>query len=165
MENVVDTQENEKLKAKKVFIARTILFCIFGCVLPFVFIAWRFEIFSNGGSHISLTGWGVIGILILFFFILYCLKILKNSIPFSMTYQILSGLIKVILPLILVYLIVNAIEGSIRQFKQALFVVIGCEAIAIVINPFPKYMHDKGIEKTENLMDTFITKWKKKDGE
>lgn len=162
METAVETNEN---KDKKVFIARTILFCIFGCILPFVFIAWRFEIFSNGGSHISLTGWGIIGIMIVFFFVLYCLKILKNSIPFSMTYQILSGLIKVILPLLLVYLVVNAIEGSIHQFKQALFVVIGCESVAIVINPFPKYMHDKGIEKAENLMDMFITKFKKKDGE
>lgn len=163
METVVDT-EKEELKAKKVFIARVILFCIFGCILPFVFIAWRFQIFSNGGG-VSLTGWGVIGILIVFFFILYCLKILKNSIPFSMTYQILSGTIKVILPLILLLLLVNALEDSIRQFKQALIIVIGCEAIAIVVNPFPKYMHDKGIEKTENLMDTFITKWKKKESE
>lgn len=163
MENAVDT-EKEELKAKKVFIARVILFCIFGCILPFVFIAWRFQIFSNGGG-VSLTGWGVIGILIVFFFILYCLKILKNSIPFSMTYQILSGVIKVILPLILLLLLVNALEDSIRQFKQALIIVIGCEAIAIVVNPFPKYMHDKGIEKTENLMDTFISKWKKKESE
>lgn len=162
METAVETNEN---KDKKVFIARTILFCIFGCILPFVFIAWRFEIFSSGGSHISLTGWGIIGILIVFFFILYCLKILKNSIPFSMTYQILSGAIKVILPLILLLLLVNALEDSIRQFKQALIIVIGCEAIAIVVNPFPKYMHDKGIEKTENLMDTFIEKWKKKESE
>ena len=162
METAVETNEN---KDKNVFIARTILFCIFGCVLPFVFIAWRFEIFSNGGSHISLTGWGIIGIMIVFFFVLYCLKILKNSIPFSMTYQILSGLIKVILPLLLVYLVVNAIEESIHQFKQALFVVIGWESVAIVVNPFPKYMHDKGIEKTENLMDTFISKWKKKESE
>lgn len=161
MENAVETNES---KEKKVFIARVILFCIFGCILPFVFIAWRFQIFSNGGG-VSLTGWGVIGILIVFFFILYCLKILKNSIPFSMTYQILSGAIKVILPLILLLLLVNALEDSIRQFKQALIIVIGCEAIAIVVNPFPKYMHDKGIEKTENLMDTFISKWKKKESE
>ena len=161
METAVETNES---KDKKVFIARVILFCIFGCILPFVFIAWRFQIFSNGGG-VSLTGWGVIGILIVFFFILYCLKILKNSIPFSMTYQILSGTIKVILPLILLLLLVNALEDSIRQFKQALIIVIGCEAIAIVVNPFPKYMHDKGIEKTENLMDMFITKFKKKDGE
>ena len=161
MENAVETNES---KDKKVFIARVILFCIFGCILPFVFIAWRFQIFSNGGG-VSLTGWGIIGILIVFFFILYCLKILKNSIPFSMTYQILSGLIKVILPLILLLLLVNALEDSIRQFKQALIIVIGCEAIAIVVNPFPKYMHDKGIEKTENLMDTFISKWKKKESE
>lgn len=82
-----------------------------------------------------------------------------------MTYQILNGLIKVILPLLLVYVVVNALEENLRQFKQCLFIVIGCEAVAIVVNPFPKYMHDKGIEKTENLMDTFIAKWKKKDGE
>lgn len=151
--------ENEK----KIFVARVILFIIFGCVLPFTFIAWRYQIFK--GTQISLTGWGFIAILIVFFFVWYCLKVLKNSIPFSMTYQILSGLIKVILPLLLVYLVVNAIEGSIHQFKQALFVVIGCESVAIVVNPFPKYMHDKGIEKAENLMDMFITKFKKKDGE
>ena len=148
---------------KKVFIARLILFVLFGCVLPFVFIAWRYQIF--GGTRISLTGWGFIAILIVFFFVMYCLKILKNSIPFSITYQVLSGFIKVILPLILVLLVVNALEDSIRQFKQALIVTILCEGIAIVINPLPKYMHDKGIEKTENLMDTFITKWKAKEKE
>lgn len=156
-------QSNDELKEKKVFIARLILFVLFGCVLPFVFIAWRYQIF--GGTRISLTGWGFIAILIVFFFVMYCLKILKNSIPFSMTYQVLSGFIKVILPLILVLLVVNALEDSIRQFKQALIVTILCEGIAIVINPLPKYMHDKGIEKNENLMDTFITKWKAKEKE
>lgn len=156
-------QSNDELKEKKVFIARLILFVLFGCVLPFVFIAWRYQIF--GGTRISLTGWGFIAILIVFFFVMYCLKILKNSIPFSITYQVLSGFIKVILPLILVLLVVNALEDSIRQFKQALIVTILCEGIAIVINPLPKYMHDKGIEKTENLMDTFITKWKAKEKE
>lgn len=155
--------ENTDLKEKKVFIARTILFCIFGCVLPFVFIAWRYDIF--GGTRIALTGWGFIAVIIVFFFVVYCLKILKNSIPFSMTYQILSGFIKVILPLLLVLLIVNGIEDNIRQFKQALIVTILSEGIAIVVNPFPKFMHDKGIEKTENLMDTFITKLKAKEKE
>ena len=82
-----------------------------------------------------------------------------------MTYQILSGLIKVILPLLLLLIFINALEDSIKQFKQALCIVIGCEAVAIVVNPFPKYMNDKGIEKTENLMDTFIEKWKKKESE
>ena len=78
METAVETNETNEIKDKKVFIARTILFCIFGCILPFVFIAWRFEIFSNGGSHISFTGWGVIGIIIVFFFVLYCLKKIKK---------------------------------------------------------------------------------------
>ena len=61
------------------------------------------------------------------------------------------------------YLVVNAIEGSVRQFKQVLFVVIGCESVAIVVNPLPKYMHDKGIEKVENLMDLFFKKKKESE--
>lgn len=146
---------------KRVFIARVILFTLFGCVLPFTFIAWRYQIFR--GTQIALTGWGFIAILIVFFFVMYCLKVLQNSIPFSMTYQILNGFIKVILPLILVLCVVNALQDSIQIFKQALMVTIICEAIAIIVNPFPKFMHDRGIERVENLMDIFFKKKKESE--
>lgn len=166
--NTEQTNENVNKNEKKIFIARVIAFVLFGAVLPFIFIAWRFDIFSVKDAtspRISLTGWGVIAIIIVFFFIRYCMSIIKRSIPFSLTYQILSGFIKVILPLILCYVVVVALQNSFGYFKQALMITICCEAVAIVINPFPKYLHDKGIEHAEGIMDLFIKKWKDKEKE
>ena len=165
-ETTVQVEEEKKDNSKKIFIARVITFCLFGCILPFIFIAWRYDIFrvsSDVSPKVSLTGWGFIAILIVFFFIRYCMGVLKRAIPFSLTYQIVSGFIKVILPLILVYAVICALQNSIELFKQALLITIICEAIAIVVNPFPKYMHDKGIEHAEGIMDLFIKKWKEKD--
>lgn len=159
MEN--ELTEEVKDNSTKIFIARVVMFVIFGCIIPFVFIAWRYEIFS--AKKVSITGWGFIAFIILFFFVKYLMDVLKHSIPFSMVNQIISGITKVILPLVLVYAVVNAIQDSVALFKQVLVITIFSELIAIVVNPFPKYMHDKGIERTESLMDLFIDKWKKKE--
>lgn len=153
---------NEK-REKEIFIIRVALFTIFACILPFVFIAWRYDIFrvvNETDTRVSLSGWGFLAIIIVFFFIRYCMNVLKRTIPFSMTYQILNGIIKIIMPLILLLFIVNALENSIHLFKQALIVTIICEGVAIPINPFPKYMHDKGIEYYDGLTDMFIKKLK-----
>ena len=50
METAVETNEN---KDKKVFISKAILFCIFGCILPFVFIAWRFSQMVEAIFHLQ----------------------------------------------------------------------------------------------------------------
>lgn len=155
--------ENEKKKERNIFITRVVLFSIFACVLPFVFIGWRYDIFRVNNKispRVSLTGWGFLAILIVFFFVRYCMNILKHSIPFSMTHQFLSGIIKIIMPLLLLLFVINALENSIAFFKQALIVTIICEGVAIPLNPFPKFMHDKGIEHIEGLTDIVINKLK-----
>ena len=164
---IVETENNEKKKERNIFITRVIFFTLFACVLPFVFIGWRYDIFrvhNDINPRVSLTGWGFLAIIIVFLFVRYCMNILKHSIPFSMTYQVLNGIIKVILPLLLLLFVVNALENSIALFKQALVVTIICEGVAIPINPFPKFMHDKGIEYTGGLMDMFVEKLKEKGG-
>ena len=169
MNEEVELTEEEKQakKEKKIFIARIILFCLFGCAIPFVFIGWRYDIFrvqQDVSPRVSLTGWGFLALIIVFFFVKYCLNVLKQSIPYSMTYQIISGFVKVLLPLIMIYVAVNGIKNNVNLFQQALLITIISEAVAIVVNPFPKYMHEKGIEYTSNLMDIFIDKVKKAKG-
>lgn len=162
----MNEEEENKKKETRIFIIRIVLFCLFGCILPFVFIAWRYDIFrveKEVSAKVSLTGWGFVAIIIAFFFFKYCYKILKASMPYSYTYQIINGVLKVILPLVLTYMVVSGIANSINLFKQALVITIICETLAIIINPFPKYLHDKGLEKTEDIMDLFINKWKEKD--
>jgi hypothetical protein len=166
MQQSVTNETNEVDEAKKkrnIFIFRMIAFTLFACIIPFVFIAWRYDIFRTSNDinpKVSLTGWGFLGLIIVFFFIKYCLNVLKRAIPFSMTYQIVNGVIKIIMPLLLLLFVVDALENNITLFKHSLIVTIICEGVAIPINPLPKYMHDKGIEYAGGLMDLFITKWK-----
>ena len=127
MEQTVPMVDEKKEKA--IFITRVILFTTFACILPFVFIAWRYDIFrvvNQTDTRVSLSGWGALAIIIVFFFIKYCMNVLKRTIPFSMTYQILNGVIKIIMPLLLLLFVVNALENSIHLFKQALIVTIIC---------------------------------------
>lgn len=161
------TELEEKKKSNALFVWRMIGFTLFACILPFVFIAWRFDIFrihNEVSARVSLTGWGFLAVIIVFLFVRYIMGALKQAIPFSLTYQILNGAMKVILPLVCLYCVVSALENSIALFKQALFVVIICESIAIVINPIPKFMHDRGIEHINGIMDLAIEKIKKAKG-
>ena len=155
---------------KTVFAIRFVFWCLFACVLPFIFIAWRYGIFTTS-STIKLTGWGLIGIVIVLVFIITLLKYLYKGMKFSIWKQIISGFVGIILPLTIVLLLVTEIENHIGLVKQALVCVIICEIIGIPLNPFPEWLErrrvEQGKEQAETLSeifwDTFIKK--KKDGE
>lgn len=147
---------------KKIFLARLILFTIFACVLPFSFIAWRYHIFTTLNS-ISLSGWGIIAIVIALVFIVYVARMLKRGMPYSMLTQCIGGLLKVTLPLVLLYVVVNAIKNQSEIFLQALLVVIISETIAIPINPFPKWLNDNQIKKEDSYFEKLKNWWKTKD--
>lgn len=125
----------------KKFVIRFILFTLFACILPFTFIAWRYELFSKV-NEMSLTGWGIIGILIIAIFCFYVLNAIKKGMPYSMFTQIVDGIIKVEMPLILVYLLLSNIQSTIDLFLQCIVCIIICEAIAIPINPLPKWIKE-----------------------
>lgn len=147
---------------KKIFLARLILFTIFACVLPFSFIAWRYHIFTTLNS-ISLSGWGIIAIVIALVFIVYVARMLKRGMPYSMLTQCIGGFLKVTLPLIILYVVVNAIKNQSEIFLQALLVVIISETIAIPINPFPKWLNDNQIKKEDSYFEKLKNWWKTKD--
>lgn len=157
-------------KEKTIFLIRVILFMLFACILPFAFIAWRFGLFSQSqGSGVALSGWGIIGIIIVLVFVIYTLKMLRMGQPYSLFTQILSGLIKVILPLVICLLVLKAMRNNIDSMIQALICAIICEMVAIVVNPLPKWVEDNHIEK-ENLKASNLIKklgewWKIKDKE
>ena len=132
----------------KQFVIRFIFFTLFACILPFTFIAWRYELFAKV-DEISLTGWGIIGILIVAIFCIYVLNAIKKGMPYSMFTQVVNGILKVEMPLVLVYLTLSNIQSTIDLFMQCLICVIVCEAIAIPINPLPKWIKDnlKGDKK------------------
>lgn len=160
----MEEKEKKKLPKKtKIFIVRVVLFAVFACVLPFCFIAWRYQLFKKVDS-ISLSGWGIVALIIIFCFIKYIVKTIKKGESYSMTTQVITGFVKVILPLVILYIMLNSIKGSIDLFLQALCVVIISEGIAIPINPLPKWAFDNHINTQEKTMDTLVSKfWKGKE--
>lgn len=136
---------------KKEFWIRLVAFAIFACILPFVFIAWRYSIFKKVTS-ISLNGWGLIAILIVILFVRYVAKVIEKQKRWSWSKQIFLGILKVIVPLVCLYVGLSAMKSNIDLFLQALIVVIGCEAVAIVVNPLPQWAMENDISFFKEIM-------------
>ena len=171
-------QENEKENIiewckkhpKVLFFSRLCFWAIFSAILPFCFIAWKYQIFSPK-SQMPLTGWGFIAILIVTIFIISLIKYIYKGLKPGLLKQCIFGVVSIIFPLILLYLLVISIESNISLFKQSLGCVILCEAIGIPLNPFPAWLERRRIEnkqeEVEHVSDIFWDKFfnKKKEGE
>lgn len=83
---------------------------------------------------------------------------MRKGVPYSMTSQIIMGILKVIVPLGLVWVFVWNIRSDIDLFLNSLGVVILLEAVAIPVNPLPQWvdMHKKN--ETDTMMDLLVDK-------
>ena len=171
----MENEENKKgFKAwcenhsKTVFTVRLILWVTFSAILPFIFIAWRYGIFKSS-SKISLSGWGIIAVIIILVFAITLIAYLYKGMKPGFAKQCVSGLIKVILPLVILLLFVTEIKSHIQIVYQALCCVIICELVGIPLNPFPDWLEkrriEQGKEQAETLSEIFWDKFfkKKKD--
>lgn len=126
-----------------VFWLRFCFWALFACVLPFIFIVWRFKLFQPI-TQIQIGGWGIIAIIIVAVFALAIIRYIRLALSakYSFIAQCLTGLCKVILPLVVVWVVVYSIKSNVDLFLQVMGVVIACEAIAIPINPLPKWAYE-----------------------
>ncbi len=122
-----------------IFIIRSILWVFFCLLIPIYVIANNYKLTNDSPS--KYTVWAlIIGVLLFIFFSVvlgYVLKLLE----FSMLHQVLSGVKKVILPLLIIYISITAIVDSADVLKHVLKWIIFSEVIAIPINPFPNQIH------------------------
>lgn len=154
---------------KAVFWIRFVLWTLCACVFPFMFIVWRFELFQSI-SKMQIGGWGIIAILIVAVFIFSILKYVKLALSakYSLVGQILGGFCKVILPLLVILCVLYSVRDNVNAMIQALGCVILCEAVAIPLNPLPKWVYDqqKGVKDEEKketvdyLLDNFFKRKK-----
>lgn len=146
-------KEKKKIdKNKLLFWSRFCIYVLFGFVAPIVFLAIRFELFKTI-SKVSIGGWELIIFLLVFIFLITLIKYVKKGLPYSILTQVLNGITKVIIPLVVVLLIVNAFKSStdkLEALSQFMVFLIACEVVAIVANPFPKWIHDNHLEQQEH---------------
>lgn len=143
---------------KKELLIRLALYYTFGGILPFIFLAWRFELFRKV-SKISVGGWGLVAVIFIFIFTTKTLKAIKKGLKYSYAKQIMDGVGKVILPLFLAAFCVYYMQDIMTEIFQFFCILILCELVAIFINPLPRWEHENNIENTENsvkkILETF----------
>lgn len=181
MEEVKSENQKEQKKTLSSFIeehprttfwSRFISWTMFACVLPFSFIVWRFKLFGKI-SAIQIGGWGIIAIIIVAVFVFSVIRYIKLAFKgrYSLMGQILSGICKIILPLVVFMVILYGLKNNIDIMLQALGCVTACETIAIPLNPLPKWVYDmqKDLRDSErkDTVDYFLTEFfsRKKDNE
>lgn len=116
-------------------IIRAIAFILFSAVVPILIINQKFKLFS--ATDKKFTGWGLIVILIVFLATNYILKMLVDIINSPYAKQLVSGIRKVLLPLLILILIVGSIDKYSKEVMWVLRGIIVSELLAILVNPFP----------------------------
>ena len=143
----------------KKFVIQLCLFCLFSIVIPITYLTIRFNLFQvNSQLQIGLWGIIVIGILVGGLSVLakYYLDGMKTK--YSLFKQILQGVIKLILPLLLFLIILIFMKDNIKLMIESLLVIIPCEIIAIVVNPLPKWCFENNVNGIIAITDKIFRK-------
>lgn len=143
----------------KKFIIQFIIFIAFGILAPILYLTIRFNLFQTT-SRLQIGIWGiiVIGIIIgsISVLIKYYLDGMKTK--YSLFKQILQGVIKLILPLLLFLIILIFMKDNIKLMIESLLVIIPCEIIAIVVNPLPKWCFENNVNGIIAITDKIFRK-------
>lgn len=140
---------------KKEFWYRFSVYILFGLLIPATFLIWRFKLFEKV-SKVSVGGWGIVAVIFVAIFFISMLKAIRKGMPFSITTQIIEGLCKLIIPLIIACTCIYFMQDLMKEMYQFLLVLILSETVAIVVNPIPQWAHENKIEEQENRLKGII---------
>ena len=163
-----------------IFWIRMVIWIIVGCVVPITVFAVKFGLFTDNSPvvdelgntvsspDISLNGWGIIACLLIGSYVSYILQeVADANVGYSLIKQCYMGFSKLI-PLIVTLLVFHFLSGVISQVIYCLTVLIICRAVAVPINPLPKWKFDKlGVEEYSDalkFLTDFVKNFKKGSG-
>ena len=77
---------------------------------------------------------------------------------YSYIKQIVEGFSKVLLPLVILLITMFLIKDNVTMIIESLIVIIGCETVAIFINPLPKWAFDNNVTGLGEIYDRITRK-------
>ena len=149
---------------KKEFITRLSLFIAFALILPIGYIAIRCQLWKQ---TTTISFWFILLVLIIVIFVAVLIKYYIDGMKTKYSYfkQILTGIIKVILPLGTILLIALWYKGRAEWivehtnlFIEILCITLASETIAIIVNPLPKWAFDNNVEGLVEITDKILHK-------
>lgn len=172
-ETKFDLNKFIKEHPKTVFWTRLVLWAIFSCGLPFMFVVWRFKLF-DAVSTIQIGGWGLIAIILVAVFVITVVRYVRIVLnaKYTLTGQILGGICKTVIPLVAFLAVLQSVKDNVELLMQVVGCIIACELVAIPLNPLPQWAYEaqKDVraeerkEAADYLIDTFFSR-KKEEGE
>jgi hypothetical protein len=133
-----------KKHPKTWFTIRLILFVLIGIVGPLAIIYSQYQMFSpRVPDSIKIHGWGIVALLVLAFGTYYVIGSLAKAFSNYFIRQIMAGLSKIIVPILLAYLLVNAVAANVDKIKIILLGSLLCEIIALPLNPIPPLIYKR----------------------
>ena len=152
--------------SKKEFWYRFSLYIFFGLIIPFVFLVWRFRLFEKV-SKVSVGGWGLIAIIFVAVFFIGLLKAVRKGMPFSFATQVIEGLCKLTIPLIIACSCIYFMQDLMTEMFQFLCILTVSETVAVIVNPIPQWSHENHLEaqesKVKSILETLGIGGKKND--
>lgn len=119
----------------------------------------RFHLFQTTTKlQVGLAGIVVIGIMMAVISVLIKFYLEGMKCKYSLLKQILEGIIRLILPLVLLLVILIWLGDNVVMIKESLYVIIPCEMVAIVVNPLPKWCFDNNVEGLSEIADKILNK-------
>jgi hypothetical protein len=157
-------EDNKNKMGRKQFILRLSLWVIVAAIVPVCFLFFKYGFVSHGEAR--LTGWGVFAIIVTGLILIGMVREVLKGLPYgSMMRQCITGVLKLI-PLFCVIMLLDAVKNSVQQLEEFLIVLLICEAVAVPINPIPRWAAENSIdmqkkavsEIARNAIDYFFVK-------
>lgn len=143
----------EKKMSQAQFWVRLALWVILCLIVPLVYLAVAYGIFSGSkGSGLALSGWGTVGVVFSIIVLLYIVNQTRKALPRgSMMKQCISG-VMALLPLVGAIILIENTKANIDKLERFLIIVTICEAIAVPVNPLPKWGAERNIAIGEGII-------------
>lgn len=148
----------EKKMSNTQFWVRLSVWIILCLIVPIVYLAVAYGLFNggNGETSVSFSGWGTLGIVFAVIILLYIVNQTRKALPYgSMAKQCISG-IMALLPLVGIILLIENTKANMDKFERFLIVVTLCEAVAVPVNPLPRWGVEHGMTQMEGMFSRAI---------
>jgi len=140
----------KKKHPKIFFILRFLLWSILTIGVPTFIVLEQYAFFKQYQSFtLKVSGWGIIVLVLGSLFVFYILKTITDAINNPVLKQTLNGIIKITLPLLVVFLLTGIIVNNIDKIRIILWVSLISTAIGIPINPLPEYLYNQKKKRGE----------------
>ena len=147
----MDEQETKKM-SKAQFWVRLGVWLVFALVIPVAYIFFAYGIFKDAQPATKLSGWGIFAILFTCVVLIYIMSQAKKSMPKgTMLRQLMDGY-TALLPILFLILIIHFVQNNIGEFKTFLIVMLLSEAVAVPINPMPRWSSEYEVDGLEDTL-------------